>query len=376
MVGRPQRCTVRLVPGVLLRVVAAALAVAAVVAGAPAASARVTVLVQTQRSIDDIDANAGWLVWRHSTGPRRTPGCETVIRRRSWATGKTTTVFHCRGGTDDAGDEMAAAGSAIVWTRRQVEGQGCCDTEFDTRLRTSGSGTPRDRSFRQLGCGGDEIGSLTALGHLAAYTKSVWTSTFCPGNPSTGEDSMTGGHVRLLAMPAGAPAVMPGSPPAALIALSTGRLALVPYDLSAGTINLPPPPRPQIQVWGLDSRSLERTIPETGTITAVAIRNGRIAALVSDGAGGFRIDRFAAATGAADGTTAVAGSVAPQLAIWGRFIVYAAGHTVRALSTSTGRIHVVARITRRPFDVLAANGRAIWLSAGPRLSRISSAPVR
>jgi hypothetical protein len=49
-----------------------------------------------------------------------------------------------------------------------------------------------------------------------------------------------------------------------------------------------------------------------GTITAVAIKNGRIAALVSDGAGAFRIDRFVAAT---------------------------------------GTVHVVARITRRPFDV-------------------------
>lgn len=351
------------------------LVIAAVVAGPPVASAHVTVLVQTARSIGDIDANAGWLVWRHSTGPRRRPGCETVIRRRSWATGETRTVFRCRRDADDFGDEMAAAGSAVVWTRTQLAGQGCCDIEFDTRLRTSGSATPSDRAFRELGCGGAEIGSLTARGTLAAYTKSVWTSTFCPGNPTTGQDSMTGGHVRLLAMPAGSPAVIPGSPPAALIALSTGRLALVPYDLGAGTINLPPPPSPEIQVWSLGSRTLERTIPETGTITAVTIRNGRIAALVSDG-GGFRIDRFAAATGAAHGSTAVSGAVAPQLAIWRSFVVFAAGHTVRALSTVSGRIRVVARIDRRPFDVLAANGRAIWLSTGRRLSRISSAPIR
>jgi hypothetical protein len=365
-----------LVWAMLLRAAAAALAIAAVVGPAPAAAAHVTVLVETQRSIDDIDANAGWLVWRHSTGLRRFPGRPTVIRHRSWVTGKTSTLYRCHSRTDDLGDEMAAAGAAVVWTRRQVEGQGCCDLEFDTRLRTSGSGAPRDVAFRELGCGGDEIGSLTARGNLAAYNKSIWTSTFCPGNPTRGQDSMTGGHVRLLDVRSGAPGVMTGSPPAALIALSTGRLALVPYDLSAGTINGPPPPRQQIQVWSLGSRALERTIPETGTITGVAIKNGRIAALVSDGVGGFRIDRVVAATGAADGSTAVAGSVAPQLSIWRNFIVYAAGHTVRALSTSTGRVHVVARITRRPFDVLAVNGRAIWLSSGPHLSRISSAPIR
>jgi hypothetical protein len=271
---------------------------------------------------------------------------------------------------------MAAAGGAVVWTRRQVEGQGCCDVEFDARLRTSGSAAPRDRAFHQLGCGGDEIGSLDARGNLAAYTKSVWTSAFCPGNPSTGQDSMTGGRVRLLGTRSGARVVVAGSPPAALIALSTGRLALVPYDLAAGTINFPPPPEPLIQVWSIGTRTLERTIAETGTITAVAIHKGRVAALVSDGAGDFRIDRFAAATGAAHGSTSVSGSVEPQLALWRGFIVYAAGHTVRALATSTGGVHVVARISRRPFDVQAVNGRAIWLSAGPRLSRISSAPIR
>jgi hypothetical protein len=356
--------------------VAAAIGIAAVAGHAPAASAHVAVLVQTTHVIADIDANAGGLVWRSWTGLRRRPGCETVIRRRDWATGTTSTLVRCRRGADDAGDEMAAAGAAVVWTRRELVGQGCCDVEFDTRLRTSTSGALDDHAFRQLGCGGTEIGSLAARGSIAAYTRSVWTSTFCPGNPDTGRDSMTGGHVRLIDVRSDAVTTVAASAPAALIALSTGRLAIVPYDLGAGTINFPPPPVPQVQVWSLASRVLERTIAETGTITAVAIREGQVAVLVRDGAGAFRIDRFAAATGAPTGSTAVPGSVAPQLAIWHGLVVFGTGHTVRALSVATGAIRVVARIQRRPYDVLAVRGRAIWLSAGRHLSRISSAPLR
>ena len=339
------------------------------------ASAQVTVLVATHHEIEDIDADSSWLVWRHDRGPRRRqPSCVTVIRRRSWATGALATLYRCT--TEDLPEEMAVTGSTVVWTRNVLEFGGCCDSEFDMRLRRVGSRTPLDRAYRQFGCGGDELGPLDAYAGMAAYTKSIWTSTFCPGNPDTGRDSMTGGDVRLFRARSGSPSVIAGTPPAAFLALSPTRLVLVPYDLAAGTINFPPPPKPEVLVWSLDSRARERTIPETGTIAAVAIRKAHLAVLVSDGSGNYRIDRFIASTGAADGSSAVPGSVQPQLAMWRAFVVYAAGHTVRALNTATDRTRIVARIRRRPYDVLAVRGRAIWLSAGPLLSRISSAPIR
>ncbi|HEX2377220.1 MAG TPA: hypothetical protein VHI30_06640, partial [Gaiellales bacterium] len=81
--------------------VAAAIGIVAVAGHAPAAAAHVAVLVQTTHVIADIDANADGLVWRSWTGLRRRPGCETVIRRRGWATGTTSTLVRCRRGADD-----------------------------------------------------------------------------------------------------------------------------------------------------------------------------------------------------------------------------------------------------------------------------------
>ena len=106
--------------------------------------------------------------------------------------------------------------------------------------------------------------------------------------------------------------------------LSSSRLALVPYDIAAGTVDAFPPPKPEIQLWNLSKRVRERTIAETGVIRALAMRGDLVAVLVDDGAGNLRIDRFSASTGAPGGTTAVPASTAPMLAVYYQWVVYEA----------------------------------------------------
>src|SRR5205823_4121866 len=96
--------------------------------------------------------------------------------------------------------ELVLAGATAVWTRVTNDDEGCCHVLWDARLKMSSSRTLIDRSLREVGCGGDQIGALAGRAGLAAYSKSVWTAISCPvpGSPDTGQDTMTGGHVWLL----------------------------------------------------------------------------------------------------------------------------------------------------------------------------------
>ena len=191
-----------------------------------------------------------------------------MIQSRRWSTGAVRTVFRCKPRSEGDPGEMAVGTSATVLTRVFLHFEGCCDSEFVTNLRTGGK-AGIDSSDHLFGCGGDDIRGLAARGGLAAYGTLDWTSTSCPGNPSIGTETLTGGGVSTLPLPPGSPRPLVGAPPPAFIALSTTRLALVPYDLSNPPINRAPDPLPEIQIWNLATRSLERTILETAVVRAL-----------------------------------------------------------------------------------------------------------
>jgi hypothetical protein len=266
---------------------------------------------------------------------------------------------------------MVVGTSAVLFTRSFVEAQGCCDTELLTHLRTP-SRPGIDSSFHFFGCGGDNIQGLAARGRLAAYGKLDWTSTYCPGNPDTGTETLTGGGVYTLPLPGGHPQQLVGTPPPAFIGLSTTRLALVPYNLSSPPVNALPSALPEIQVWNLATRSPERTIPETGVIRALAMGGDRIVVMV-DEAGGRRIDCFSASTGLRTTSRAISTEAMPALAVSYHWIVYTVGRTIRVLNSRTNAIRTVATLAHPPWQVLAARGKAIWIAG--RGTLIRAAPL-
>jgi hypothetical protein len=334
------------------------------------------VLVKTQTPITAIAANSTWLgLRRDHRSSRFVPGCVTIINRRSWTTGAITNVFRCnQNGQEEDSAGFALGRSATAWITGLYQSQGCCDLEEAMSLRTPAGGV-RDSSFHRVGCGGNELVNLVARGAFAAYTKAIWTTSFCPGNPTTGTDSVTGGNVRTLRLPTGQPQALPGSPPARFIGLSRKRVALVPYDLTTSVVNSYPPPLPVIQVWGLGSRAPQRAIAETGTILAMAMSGDQIAVLVRASSGVRRIDRFSASTGAAKGSTAVGSATAATLAIYYRWTVFVAGNTVKAINTRNGSIHTIATSSARPRQVVAVRGMAVWFTTTGNRSRVLAAPL-
>jgi hypothetical protein len=343
--------------------------------GEAAASAPV-VLVRTQTPITAIDANSTWLGLRRD---RRTltaaPGCVTVINRRRWTTGAITNVFRCnQDGQQEDSAGFALRRSATTWITGLFQSQGCCDLEEAMSLRTPTGGV-RDSSFHHEGCGGNELVNLVARADAAAYTKAIWTTSSCPGNPTTGTDSLTGGEVRTLRLPTGRPRALPGSPPARFIGVSRRHLALVPYDLTTGVVNRYPPPLPEIEVWGLRGRKLQRTIAESGVITAMALYGDQIAVLVESGSGNRRIDRFSATTGAGTGSTPVARTTAPMLAVYYRWVVYVVGNEVKALNSHNESFHMIAISGARPRQVLAVRGKAVWFTTTENRSRVLAASL-
>jgi hypothetical protein len=229
-----------------------------------------------------------------------------------------------------------------------------------THLRTAGR-EGIDSSDHFFGCGGDDIRGLAARGSLAAYAKLDWTSTSCPGNPNIGTETLTGGGVYTFSLPAGQPRPFGGTPPPAFIALSTTRLAVVPYDLTNPPIDRPPNPLPEIQIWDLTTRSLERTIPETAPIRALAMSGDQV--VVMAGLNGLRLDRFSASTGLALTSRGISSDAAATLAVYDRWIVYPVDRTIRVLNTRSNRVRIIATLAHPPHGVLAVRGRAIWLAA-------------
>jgi hypothetical protein len=345
------------------------------VAASPASAAGPTLLVATRTPVVGLTATSAGIDWRQYTA-NSGAACSGWILNRPWSTRKTTTVHRCPAGTSDDGGMFAAGSASAIWTREIIGAQGCCDVEFSMKLRTPTSGW-LDSSFHQRGCGGDELASLVAHGSSAAYSRTLWTSTYCPGNPDPGTDSMTGGDVRILTLPTGAPSVLPGAPPAWGLALEDHLLAVVPFDVAAGTINHPPPPVPAIQIWNRDTQTIARTIHETGTIQAMAMSGDVVAVLVADSSGNLRIDCFSAGTGALERTLGVPGTTRPMLSVYYRFVVFSAGKAITTLDVTSGLTHVLATPTYGPQTLVTSHGQVVWYAARPpRGARIMDVPIQ
>jgi hypothetical protein len=210
-------------------------------------------------------------------------------------------------------EPLSLAGAEGYWLWSVPGGISCCDLTLTYQLFSSLPIAKRAEIVYSFHCGGETLGPLAAGGTVAAFGTRVWTSvvqcdeTFHRG----GHDTVTGGGVSLIGA-AGAPVALVGAPSPAMLAVAQGRVEVVPLDVTAGTLDALPPPLPEIQQWSAADGTLVRTIPESGTIRAMAVTKGVVVVLVDDGSGNLRLDRFSTASGAALGSTAVLASTAPD----------------------------------------------------------------
>jgi hypothetical protein len=353
-----------------------AAALAASLPAPRAAAVTPTIIVSAPAPIIAFDANDHYLAyWRHWTGSPAHPTCGK-IRRRTWQSGAVLTLDACPA-IDFADDWLSLAGPRAYWLWSVPGGISCCDLTLTYQLFSSSPIAKQAEIVYSFHCGGETLGPLAAGGTVAAFGTRVWTSvvqcdeTFHRG----GHDTVTGGGVSLIAA-TGAPVALVGAPSPAMLAVAQGRIEVVPLDVTAGTLDALPPPLPEIQQWSVADGTLVRTIPESGTIRAIAVTKGVAVVLVDDGSGNLRLDRFSTASGAALGSTPVLASTAPKIAARGRWAAYLTDRTIRLLDLSNGHTMALFTPTYRPFQIAIGHGRVIW-SSRPTLSsgRIASVPL-
>jgi hypothetical protein len=351
---------------------------AALLAARPApraAAATPTILVSAPAPVVSFDANDRYLAyWRTWSGSPLHPSCG-MIRRRTWRSGALSTLDTCPAFDFDT-HRLTLAGSTAYWLWSLPGAVGCCDLTLGFQLLSSPPKDIRANIDYTVGCGGESLGPLAAGGAVAAYGRQVWSNVVpCDSLHRGGHDAVSGGGVYVIRDGA-APAVLAGAPAPAMLAVSRGRIELVPLDLSAGTLDQLPPPLPEIEQWSAAEGTLVRTIPETGTIRALAVTRGVVVALVDNGSGGMRLDRFSTDSGAPMGSTPVLSTTAPQIAARGRWAAYVTDRTIRLLDLTNGHTVALFTPTYRPVQIAIGHGRVIWSSRPtPSSGRIASLPL-
>ena len=150
--------------------------------------------------------------------------------------------------------------------------------------------------------------------------------------------------------------------PPALIAASSGRVAVVPaadHAVSNPTSDHPPLPAENgpVVVYDTAGRQLASVHP-VGTVIAVALAWPDLAVLVRRADGSAAIERYDAATETLVGATAASPAVT-HIAVGSRGVVYADGSSIY-LFTGQGAPRLEWRSTGTPFGVSIEGNRVAW----------------
>jgi hypothetical protein len=161
------------------------------------------------------------------------------------------------------------------------------------------------------------------------------------------------------------PAPVAGLPPAALLAASGGRIALVPptrsytwagrgsLDWPRAAVNAP------VQVRTTTTHAVVSSFTPHGTVRALALSATRAVVLLDTGQG-LAIEWYDAGSGARLGHVSVPRSTAHELSTDGRTVAFAVGKSVRVLDLGTAAQHVLAQATGTPVGLSVVAGRIVW----------------
>jgi hypothetical protein len=176
---------------------------------------------------------------------------------------------------------------------------------------------------------------------------------------------------------------VPNVPAAALIAVSRGRLALVPADQSKATCNAVDLnsfggcPRsestalPRFEIRAVSNGSIVAGHDLTGTPTAIGLSDRLVAVLVRHGATA-QLERYDAHTGALNGRTLVPAATADQIDISGSVIVYHVKKAIYVLDAATGVDRLLAVAKADPIGLAIDGRRVAWAENVGRRGRIVS----
>jgi hypothetical protein len=268
--------------------------------------------------------------------------------------------------------QLALGGDRAIWTHFETGNEAY--TFADSA--TLGGGPAKEvaaASWDINGCGvGDHFGGLAASGSNAVYSI-VSVRAGAGGCDET--PGVSGGFVARLA--GGRTRLIAGVPPAVLLAVSGGRMALVPAGVGGET------PRAStggpVEVRDVATGMLVSSFRPAGTVTAVALSGPIVAVLVST-RGARSIDRYAVADGRLLGATPVQAGTADSLSMDASRIVFRTGREIFTLGVTGGAVSTVYTARSTPVGLSINAGRIAWgetyASNGKPAGRIVAIDVR
>jgi len=267
---------------------------------------------------------------------------------------------------------LALAGTRAVWT--QYVGGNIMEILIDTGVPAASKAKRVDLLRRNSisTYGGDFVGGLAGDGKTLVYG---WASICDVGDSECSRFQVSGGGARRVS--AGSKTTIAGVPPLVDLALSQGRIAVVPADLGTSPqlddrrVPLPVENGP-VRVYDLAGRLLSGFTP-SGTVRDVALSWPQAAVLVQRGDGMKAIERYDAKTGALVDANAVP-AAATDLSLSSTGAVYRVGGAIYLLARG-GQQAIVWKVAGTPIGLSIEGHRIAWAVNGPHRALVRALTI-
>jgi hypothetical protein len=326
----------------------------------PSNAGTATTLFRSPEPITGFAADARLMSWTTGACPKVTVATISLRKRSTFRSPI------C--GVDAAGIRLAL-GRQALWVG--VDGGG----SYEAYVSTAWLKAPKARRVNALhstvGLIGDVVTSLSGRGATLAYGHiTVEEGEGCFSTPDGCEWRTISGGVKLVSR--GKESVLPGAPPALLLAARRGAVALV--EAPANWMSAPswPPPLAAgatVEIRDVPTGALRSTYIAHGTPLALALYDNRLLVL-STTAGGEKQLEIATSSGVLLQRIPVATRTMPDIAVWGKRALLRTGRALRVVDLRTGDVQLVARTNRPIVGHSILGSRALWAESNEKRGRI------
>jgi hypothetical protein len=318
-------------------------------------------------------SGAGWIpTFAHDGGRIAWVGYQRKVHIKTLWNGRAAVVGHARqngyagaGGRPGNFDphQIALAGDRALWLT--LAGGNAMESLLRTAALSDRVARPAGY-FAFLEFAGRAPTRLAGDGQTLAYGW-VRFEEFNVDEPDHCSAVTDGGAVRVegrRTIPVG------GSARPAMLAVSAGKLALVPADErcdpdrvhggQGGFPVLEPAVNGTVEVRNAASGQLLSSFAPAGAVQAIAMSGPVVAVLVRNAAGGMSIQRYSAVDGTLIGSTWVSPGIANELDMAGETIVFRTGPTIRTMDVETGQKSALWIAPVIPVDLSIEGKRIAW----------------
>lgn len=221
----------------------------------------------------------------------------------------------------------------------------------------------------------DVVGDGTTLAYATVFVvPNDWDACYPEDSPraKTCRFRVRGGVVKRIE---GTKAIsIPRVAASAAIAVSAGKLAIVPADLRWGHV-LHARENGPLEIRDVRTGRLALDLRPRGEVVAVALSKTVVAALVREG-GVQRLEVYDLQTGARRSSVPVGAKAAPELSAAGTAVVYHDRKVIRILRAGEQTTWLVAIAAGEPFDLSIEGGRVVWAENKHGEGRIQAMHLR